>query len=230
MQSVDQLEPNSMKAVLIGAGAQGRVALDLLKSMEEFSEVEFLDDDESRWGTVLNGAKIGGPVDSLASYDKNIFKAFITLGDPLARRRLAKRLEELAVPLANLIHRSAYLAPSCTIGLGNTLCAKAVVNSNALVENHVLVNNASVIEHDTRLANFVTVCPGAQVGGRVELDEGSFIATGAIVLPRLKVGKYSVLAAGSLLTKDLPDHVLAMGSPARIVKEIGEDFDWRRLL
>lgn len=219
-----------MKAVIIGAGAQGRVALDLINSNQEFNEIEFLDDDASKWNTCLNGVKIAGPISSLESYDKNNFRALIALGNPIARKKVAHRLDQIGAPLMNLIHNSAYIASSVSLGEGNTFCAQAIINSNAEIKSHVLVNNIAVVEHDSLLNNYTTVCPGAQIGGRVDLAEGAFICTGAIVLPRLKIGEYSVLAAGSVLTKDLPDHVLAMGAPARIVREIGPDYDWQSLL
>lgn len=219
-----------MKAVLIGAGAQGRVAADLLKSISEFKEIEFLDDQQSKWNTLLNSVAIAGGIDRLQAYDKNKFKALITLGNPLLRKKIFERLKDADLPWMNLFHSSAYIASSAEFGKGNTVCSQAIVNSNVLVGNHVLINNAAIVEHDGRVSDFATVCPGAKVGGRVDLSEGAFICTGAIILPRLKVGRYSVLAAGSVLTRDLPDNVLAIGTPAKIVKEIPNDFDWQRLL
>lgn len=219
-----------MKAVIIGAGAQGRVALDLLKCMSEFDEFEFLDDDKSKWGTSLNDTIIAGALGRIADYDKNIFKALLAFGNPTLRRKLASRADLREAPFLNAIHPSAYVAGSATMKDGNTICAQAILNSNAVIGKHVLINNAAVVEHDSILEDYTTVCPGALVGGRVELAEGAFICSGAVILPRIKVGKYSVLAAGSVLTRDLGDNVLAMGSPAKIVREIGENFDWRRLL
>ncbi len=203
--------------------------LDLLSSgPTEYSEIEFLDDNRALWGTNLNGINITGPLEILLNYDKNDFKVTLALGNPITRASVAGKIANL--PQANIIHSSAYLARSSSLGEGNTICAQAVINSNAVLANHVLVNNAAVVEHDSFLSDFVTVCPGALVGGRVDLSTGAFIGSGATILPRLKVGAHSILAAGSVLTASLPDNVLAMGCPARIVKEIGTDYDWRKLL
>lgn len=219
-----------MKAVLIGAGAQGRVVLDLLRGNSEFNEIEFLDDQQSKWNSSLNSTLIAGGIDRLHEYDKNNFKALITLGNPLLRKQIFERLKSSRIPWMNLRHDSAYVASSVRFGAGNTVCAQAVVNSDVLIENHVLINNASIVEHDSVIGDYATVCPGAKLGGRVQLGEGSFICTGAIILPRVRVGSYSILAAGSVLTRDLPANVLALGSPARVVREIDNDFNWQCLL
>ncbi len=220
-----------MDLYIIGAGAQGRVALDLVRSFDSgYEKVEFLDDNKELWQSRLNGALISGPVSMLAEMDKNKFRALVALGNPLLRAVIAERLASMNVNLANIVHPSAYIAPSASLGGGNTVCAHAVINSQALLKDHVLVNNSAIVEHDSILHSFTTVCPGAKVGGRVELLEGAFICTGAIVLPRRVLGRYCVLAAGSILTEDLPDNVLAMGQPAKAVGKTSGDFDWRRLL
>jgi acetyltransferase-like isoleucine patch superfamily enzyme len=42
---------------------------------------------------------------------------------------------------------------------------------------------------------------------------------GAIIMDHLNIGAHSVIAAGAVVTSDVPDHVQVMGIPARIVKE-----------
>lgn len=225
-----QLGENELKAVIIGAGAQGRVALDLLLDCADYEEYEFLDDNEALWGTDLNGISIRGGVALVENYDKKKFRAILAFGNPKLRVLLSKSKSLLTVPFMNLIHPSAYIARSAQFGVGSTVCAQAIVNSNSVVGNHVLVNNAALIEHDSVLSDFTTVCPGASVGGRSELLEGAFICSGAVLLPRVRIGRNSVVAAGSLVTRDVPDSVLVMGVPARIKCEINDTFDFKKLL
>lgn len=54
----------------------------------------------------------------------------------------------------------------------------------------------------------------------VVIKKGAYIATGAIVLPNITIGKESVVAAGSVVTKNVPDHVLVAGVPAVVKKKI----------
>jgi acetyltransferase-like isoleucine patch superfamily enzyme len=54
----------------------------------------------------------------------------------------------------------------------------------------------------------------------VQVREGSWIGTGAIILPGATIGRYCVIGAGSVVTKDIPDFTLALGIPATPVKSL----------
>ena len=54
----------------------------------------------------------------------------------------------------------------------------------------------------------------------VFLKEGCWIGANAIILPGVNIGKRSVVGAGSVVTKSIPDHVVVAGNPARIIKQI----------
>lgn len=54
----------------------------------------------------------------------------------------------------------------------------------------------------------------------VHIGRGSFIGTGAILLPGVRVGNMSVVGAGAVVTKAVPDHAVVVGVPARVVKKI----------
>jgi maltose O-acetyltransferase len=54
----------------------------------------------------------------------------------------------------------------------------------------------------------------------VEIGNDVWIGTGAIILPRVRIGSRSIVAAGAVVTKDVPEDVLVAGVPARIVKTL----------
>ena len=56
----------------------------------------------------------------------------------------------------------------------------------------------------------------------VHIGENVWIGSGAIILPGVSIGKNTVIGAGSVVTRDIPESVLAVGNPCRIVREIGE--------
>ena len=49
-----------------------------------------------------------------------------------------------------------------------------------------------------------------------------WIGAGAILLPGVTIGDNSVIGAGSIVTKDIPANVVAVGNPCRVLREIGE--------
>jgi len=60
-------------------------------------------------------------------------------------------------------------------------------------------------------------------GRPIVIGRNVWIAAGAIVLGGVTIGENSVVAAGSVATKDVPANVLVAGNPARVVREIGEE-------
>jgi maltose O-acetyltransferase len=61
-----------------------------------------------------------------------------------------------------------------------------------------------------------------EFGKPVEIGSDVWVGGGAIILPGVKVGSRSVIGAGSVVTRDVPDGVFAAGNPCRVVREISE--------
>jgi len=80
---------------------------------------------------------------------------------------------------------------------------------------------------------------GLQYNRDVWIGENTWIGSGVIIVPGVRIGKNSVIAAGSIVTKDIPDAVVAAGNPCRILREVGErdrkffykgeEIDWENL-
>lgn len=58
------------------------------------------------------------------------------------------------------------------------------------------------------------------IDGYIVIEDGVWIGAGAIVLPRVSVGKGSVVGAGSVVTRDVPAGVLVAGNPARVIRQL----------
>ncbi len=63
---------------------------------------------------------------------------------------------------------------------------------------------------------------GYQYNMSVRIGENCWIGAGAVILPGVTIGNNVVVGAGSIVTKDLPDNVVAAGNPCRILREVGE--------
>lgn len=59
----------------------------------------------------------------------------------------------------------------------------------------------------------------------VHIGENVWIGSNTVILPGVHIGKNTVIGAGSIVTRDLPEHVLAVGNPCRVLREIGEQDD-----
>ena len=57
---------------------------------------------------------------------------------------------------------------------------------------------------------------------RFTIGENVWIGAGTIIVPGVTIGKNSVIGAGSVVVKDIPDNVVAVGNPCRVLRKIGE--------
>lgn len=119
-----------------------------------------------------------------------------------------------------LIHPSAELASSTRLGRGVYLGPKTIVAPYTTIGNFVSLNRAVTIGHHTTLADFVTINPAANVAGRCSIGEGVTLGMGCNVVDGVSIGARSVIGAGSVVTGNIPEGVLALGVPARIVRDV----------
>ena len=59
----------------------------------------------------------------------------------------------------------------------------------------------------------------------VHIKTGAWIGAGAIILPGVTIGDFSVIAAGAVVTKDVPPYTMVAGVPAKVVKELKEELN-----
>jgi len=61
--------------------------------------------------------------------------------------------------------------------------------------------------------------------GPIEIGDGAWLASRVIVLPGVRIGAGAIVAAGSVVTRDVPDNTLVVGVPARVARNLGSDVD-----
>ncbi|MGI5958454.1 MAG: maltose acetyltransferase domain-containing protein [Massiliimalia sp.] len=101
--------------------------------------------------------------------------------------------------------------------------------------NMVIVDDIDVyIGNDVMFAPNVTitvtghpVAPELRANGRqfsfpVHIEDNVWIGANVVILPGVTIGKGSVIGAGSVVTKDIPPNVVAVGSPCRVLRPIGD--------
>jgi acetyltransferase EpsM len=217
----------SRLGVIVGAGAQGRVTLEVWRAAMPDARFVFVDDDERLIGSSILGAEVIGPLATVAEHGGD---AVLALGNNRTRLALAARLDRLGLRWATIVHPSAVVMPSARLGPGTVVFPNAVVGSEAQLGAHVVVNSGVVLEHDSVVESGANLSPGVRTGGRIHVGEGAFISTGVTLAPRVKVGAWSVIGAGSVVVRDIGERTLAFGVPARPVRTIDESFDWKSLL
>jgi sugar O-acyltransferase (sialic acid O-acetyltransferase NeuD family) len=157
-----------------------------------------------------------------AQPDRKAIGFCISIGNPHGRVRL--KFQELLMaegltPLS-VIHPSAVIAPDVVLGKGVQIMAGVVIQSEAKIGDQCIINTGASVDHEDILEAGVEVGPGATLCGNVHVKMNGWVAAGAVVLPRITIGEDSLAGAGAIVTKDIPDGVVAYGSPARVIRKV----------
>ena len=92
------------------------------------------------------------------------------------------------------------------------------------IGNHVTISDARILTHDGSTKRAL----GLSRVGRVVIGDEVFIGADAILLPNVKIGSRVVIGAGAVVTRDIPDNSVAVGSPARVIMSYDEYIEKNR--
>ncbi|MFY7860693.1 MAG: acetyltransferase [Chitinophagales bacterium] len=210
---------------VFGSGAQGRVVKDIL-NYNGVDEIYFIDHNIGILGQKINGSEVVS-FEMAKSMTKHL-KISLAVGNPYTRRKIVETHKNYEIDWINVIHKNAFITKSANLGIGNTICAGSIVNSNAKVGNFCLINNGALVEHDTVLKDYCSISPRAVVGGRCVINENVFIASNSTIIARTNIGRDTIVGMGSIVTKDIDDNKLAFGAPAAVKRNCSE-LDWKKL-
>ncbi len=206
----------------MGAGGHSKVLVDIVRRHAEFHLVGMIDADEARWGQLHCGVPILGGEGALPDLLREgvVDAAFVGLGgvpSNARRRALYERLKGWGFPIVSLVHPSAVIADSVRMDEGVMVMGGAVINPEALLERSAIVNSMALVEHDCRIGAFAHICPGARLGGSVEVGEEAFVGLGSVVIQGVRIGAHAVVGAGAVVLADVPQGVTVVGCPARAI-------------
>ena len=138
---------------------------------------------------------------------------------------LAQVREGAVIGEAVIIGRGAYVGPGVSVGAGSKIQNGAQVYDPAIIERGVFIGPNVVLTND-RFPRAVDTDfvqrghDGWQVVG-VWVCEGASIGAGAVIVAPVTVGKWSLIAAGSVVIRDVPAFALVAGSPAKQLGWVG---------
>ncbi len=164
---------------------------------------------------------LGHPIS--ASCDTAEADAFIiAVGDNRTRRARFEEWSGCGLAAATVIHPSAIVASTASIGAGTFVSAGVIVNPDARIGDNVILNTGCIVEHDCVVADHAHVGPASSLCGNVSVGSGALLGTGVNAIPGISIGTWSVCGAGAAVVKDIPADCVCAGVPARIVRAVEE--------
>lgn len=154
--------------------------------------------------------------------DRNHFYGLAAIGGAQGRDRLAvhEYFRTHAVRVEAIVHPQASVCLTASLGAGTQVLAQAVVAADACLGEACIINHRAAADHECVLGDGVHLAPGVTLCGCVTLGNNVMIGAGAVVLPRVVIGENTVVGAGAVVTRDMPEGVVVVGNPARIVRNI----------
>jgi UDP-N-acetylbacillosamine N-acetyltransferase len=212
---------NVQKIFVYGASGHGKVVGDILLACENPAFVGFIDDRADLRDTRVLGLPVFGDGQWLQEQVRvTIVGVVLGVGDNIVRRKLAEKCIAWGAELISLAHPTAAISRSARLGRGTVVMAQAAINADAKIGNGAIVNTAAVVEHDVEIGDFAHVSPNSVMGGASSLGDLSQLCIGAIAVPCVSIGANTVVGAGSVVVRNIPDGVVAFGVPARVHRAI----------
>ena len=205
--------------VIIGAGGFGREVAwlieDINKVKYEWNIMGFVDENKDLKGKLINGYVVLGDLEWLKEQD---IYAVCAIGDPKTKKNIIGRLSGSKVKYPILIHPSVIKSDTNEIEEGSIICAGNILTVNIKIGKHVIVNLDCTIGHDVEIKDYSTVLPSVNISGCVITGECVNIGTNSAIIQGVKIGKNTIIGAGSVAIKDLPANCTAVGVPAIPIK------------
>lgn len=203
--------------IIIGAGGFGREVSWLVERIndvkQEWNLLGFVDDNPDIQSKIIDKYRIIGKICDLRNYPDAY--TVCCIANTAIRKKIVGKVTN---SFATLIDPSAIISPKVEIGEGSVICAGAVITVDIKIGEHNIVDVNSTIGHDAVLEDFVTLYPSVNVSGNTFIKSGAELGTGTQVIQGLTVGENTIVGAGAVVNRSLPDNCTAVGVPAKVIK------------
>lgn len=208
--------------LILGAGGHGKVVADIANLLGRWEKICFLDDNVML-NSEINGYNVIGDFSNVATLSGSFQDAFVAIGSNKARLNWQKSLKEYGYTIPSIVHPSSYVGSHSEVGEGTIIKPHASIDTSVYIGNGCIINSNTSIGHDSIIGDGIHMSPGARVGGMSRIGTGSWLCMNSTVSNNLNIGEFTVVAAGSVVLRDLPSKVMAAGIPAIIKKYIGDE-------
>ena len=206
--------------VLVGASGFGRETAEAVRAQHasgvEWRILGYLDDDPARHGQMIDGLPVLGGRGLVERLPGTSF--VVCTGRPddyVSRLRIVGELGLPAERYATIIHPSATVSSSSSIGPGTVLLAHVTLTAAVSIGAHVAIMPQVTLTHDVVVEDFATIASGVSLGGGARIGLAAYLGAGALIREKRTVGAFALVGMGAVVTRDVPAREVWAGTPAR---------------
>lgn len=205
------------KCVIVGAGTYGEVYAAHLK--EDYEIVGFIDDDSSLVGKKILEYPVLGNSEFLFSYSNRDVSVFVPIGNNKIRVSLLEKLNKAGFSTPSFIHPETRIHSSVSIGKGVYVLSATNIMPFTTIADYTMISMGVNIAHHVVIEKGCFFSQGTNIGASINIKEQAYFGIGSILMTGVNnVGKKTMIGAGAVIIKDVPDEVTMVGNPGRILK------------
>lgn len=199
------------------SGSFGRqilaVARDINKKEKRWDSFLFIDDS-------LSSKEVAGiEVVSFMEYEKRAeavtSECVIAIGEPFEREKLYQKLTDSNLKLATFVEPSAKIYERTKIGQGTIILNNSVVLNDSVLEDNVIIQPFCVVGHDCIIGAHSVISAYVSQGGWSNIGKRTFVGMCVPIKNGINIGNDTIVSMGSVVVRNIPDNVIALGNPAR---------------
>lgn len=160
------------RLLIIGAGGHGKVVAEIAGDIG-YEEIAFLDD---------NSQEAIGKISDIEKLRDRYSDAFVAIGNNKLRGELLQKLKDCGYTIPILIHPSAYVSRTATLGPGTVVEPKAIVNAGSRIGEGSIISVGSIVDHDVYVGVCCHINAGAIVKAGGKIDDFRKLEAGEVVL------------------------------------------------
>jgi sugar O-acyltransferase (sialic acid O-acetyltransferase NeuD family) len=196
---------------IYGASGHGKVVYDTA-IRNGIKVLGFIDDDLNK------KVFLGLPVKRLHEILEKKFIA-LGIGNNKDRENIFKLLKRNNFNIVTIIDPNSIISESSKILAGTVVFAGAIINNSSIINEGCIINSGAIIEHDCIIGKFSHISPNAALAGGVKIGNLTHIGIGASIREGISIGSNVIIGAGAVVVKDVPDNVVVVGNPGKIIRE-----------
>lgn len=209
-----------METVFLGAAnpETARMIRAIEQVEPDFRVAGFIDNDPAKKGTTFLGYPVFGGFEALDELlERDLRFVNLITGSTRARYETSVEMAARGCRFANLIHPSVDLT-MVDMGVGNYVQENVILQAAVRLGDNSSIHIGTLVGHETLIGNSVFIAHGCSISGLVQIRDGVFMGTHAAVIPRITIGQWATIGAGTVVTKDVPAYATVVGVPGKVVK------------